>query len=216
MSERQPLVLHVDTAWVSPYAYSCFVVLHEKELLFEVRLLDIDHGAQNDPVFRDRSLTARIPALVHGDFWLSESLAIVDYLEEAFPAPAFPALLPENIRERARARQICGWIRSDFLALRDERSTDTMFHARSDKPLSPAARKAADKVLRVAEAVVPEGRGTIFGEFSVADADLAFLLMRLVLNGDEVPVRLRAYAEAIWQRASVRSYVVRERPPLAG
>ena len=217
MSQPPPLILYNDTFWVSPYAYSCFVVLHEKELPFEVRTVALEKREQHAPDFRDRSLTARVPTLVHGDFWLSESTAIVDYLEEAFPAPAHRALLPETLQDRARARQLLAWIRSDFLALREERSTHTMFypHEHALAPLSPAARAAADKVIRVASAMVPEGRATIFQDFSVADADLAFVLMRLVLAGDELPAHLKTWAESIWRRPSVHAYVTRERPPLA-
>lgn len=215
MLERPPLVLYNDTFWVSPYAYSCFVVLHEKELPFEVRAVALEKREHHEPAFRDRSLTARIPTLAHGDFWVSESTAIIEYLEEAFPAPQFRALLPRGLHERARARQLLAWIRSDLLPLREERSTHSMFYDRADKPLSPAARTAADKLVRIAAAVVPEGRPTLFDEFSVADADLAFVLMRLILNGDEVPPRLRTFAEAVWRRPSVHAFVARERPPLA-
>lgn len=214
MIQEAPLLLYVDSLWESPFAYSCFVALHEKALPFEARGLDLAKREQDAPEFRDRSLTARIPTLVHGDFWLSESTAILDYLEEAFGPPNHPALLPEGLRDRARARQILAWIRSDFLALREERSTRSMFYDRADKPLSPAARKAADKVIRVASAVLPDGRATIFRDFTIADADLAFVLMRLILNGDEVPPRLKAFAEAIWARPSVHAFVARGRPSL--
>ena len=44
------------------------------------------------PAYRDRSLTAKVPALEHDDFWLAESSAIAEYLEEAFPPPGHPAL----------------------------------------------------------------------------------------------------------------------------
>jgi hypothetical protein len=39
-------------------------------------------------------LTARVPVLEHGAFPLSESSAIVEYLEDTFAPPRYPAMLP--------------------------------------------------------------------------------------------------------------------------
>lgn len=203
--------LHVDSFWISPYAFTAFVALEEKGLAFETATVALQDGAQHDPAFRDASITARVPSLSHGDFALAESQAIVEYLEDAFPDT--PRILPKGVRERARARQILAWIRSDLLPLREERSTHTMFYARATTPLGPKARAAADKLLRVAEALIPAGEGPLFGAWSIADADLAFMLHRLILNGEDVPARIRAYAAAQWARPSVQRFVNRERAP---
>jgi glutathione S-transferase len=88
-----------------------------------------------------------------------------------------------------------------------------MFYAPSKVPLSDEARAAKDKLVRIAERLVPGGSASLFGAWSIADADLAFLLHRLILNGDDVPPRLRAFAAAQWARPSVRAFVERERPP---
>lgn len=213
MAAANRLVLHTDSVWISPYVFSCFVALHEKELLFETASVSLEEGEQHLPGFRDRALTGRVPALQHGDFWLAESSAIVEYLDEAFPDR--PRMLPDDLRERARARQVMAWIRSDLLALREERPTTTMFYERATKPLSSAGQAAADKLVRVADLLIPDGKTSLFSAFSVADADLAFMLHRLILNGHEVPPKARTFAEAQWARASIQAFVVRERRPVA-
>ena len=81
------------------------------------------------PEYARRSLTARVPMLRHGDFYLSESSAIAEYLEEAFPGA--PRLLPANVHQRARARQVMAWVRSDPMPIREERSSETIFYAAS-------------------------------------------------------------------------------------
>lgn len=204
------LVLYTDNLWISPYVYSCFVALHEKILPFETCLVSLEENEHLLSGYSNASITARVPALMHGDFCLAESSAIVEYLDEAFPDS--PRMLPSDIRHRARARQIMAWLRSDLLALREERPTTTMFYARADKALSPAAQDAADKLLRVGDALIQEGQSSLFGEFCIADADLAFMLHRLILNGHEVPAKVQSYAERIWARPSVQAFVVRERP----
>ena len=209
----EPLTLYLDGFWTSPYAFSVFVGLTEKGLAFETRTVNLHERAQLDPGFQAKSVTARVPVLEHGAFRLSESSAIVEYLEETFPPPAHTALLPAGRRERARARQIMAWIRSDLMPLREERPTSTIFYEPSHVPLSPAGRAAAAKLIAAASAFIPDGRSSLFETFSVADADLAMMLQRLIANGEPVPSKLRTFADAQWQRASVRKFVDHVRPP---
>lgn len=204
------IVLYGERWWHSPFVFSVFVALHEKGMEFTSKILDLDAGEQRDPGYAQSTLTGRVPAIIHDGFWLSESQAILDYLDEAFPETT--PLLPRDLRDRARARQILAWLRSDLGPLREARSTDTMFYAMPRAPLSGPARAAADKLLRVAGALIPEDGGDLFGAFSIADADLAFALHRLILNGDPVPERVRAWAERVWARPSVQAYVQQDRP----
>ena len=81
------MLLYADKRFTSPYAMSVFVVLTEKQLPFEIRTLDLDAGANNDPAYARTSLTQRVPTLIDGDFALSESSAIAEYLDDAFPDP---------------------------------------------------------------------------------------------------------------------------------
>jgi glutathione S-transferase len=207
----EPIVLYGDRLLDSPFVFSAFVALREKGLPFELRRLDLDRGEQRAPDYGASSITARVPAIEHGGFWLAESLAIIEYLEESFPPPAHPRLLPDALHARARARQLLGWLRSDLLALRDERPTTTMFFERARTPLSARAQAAADKLLAVAGKVIPEDQDHLFGTFGSADADLAFMLHRLILNGDPVPDRVQRYAERIWQRPSLKAFVEQDR-----
>ena len=205
------MILYGDSRYISPYVFSAFVALTEKGLTFRVEELDLASGATREPAFRTQSITARVPALDHDGFVLSESSAIVEYLEDAFPPPQWPRILPEAPKARARTRQIMGFIRSDLLPLREERSTETMFLKRADAPLGAAAKAAADKLVFVTERLLDAGDITPEA-FTIADADLAFMLHRLILNGDAVPERVRAYASAVWARPSVRAFVERPRP----
>jgi glutathione S-transferase len=88
-----------------------------------------------------------------------------------------------------------------------------MFYAKATTPLSPAGGAAAASLLHVAEAIVPTTSPHLFGAWSIADADLAFMLHRLLLNDHPVPERIAAYARGQWQRPSVREYVERPRKP---
>ncbi len=205
------LTLFADTFWISPYVFSCYVTLREKGLDFSVEPVALQSKEQEAPEYRDRTLTGRVPALRHGEFWLAESQAIVEYLDDAFPDS--PRALPRAIEARARARQLLAWLRSDLMPLREERSTTTMFYARADRPLSAAGEAAASKLLHVADLVIPSDSSSLFGAWSQADSDLAFMLQRLLLNRHAVPAKIRAYVVREWQRPSVQEFVTRERVP---
>jgi glutathione S-transferase len=210
------LILHGEPFWASPYVFSCFVTLREKSLPFEYVTISLAAGEQHRAAYRDRALTAKVPALAHGDFWLAESSAIIEYLEDVFPPPTHPAVLPSNPVARARARQVMAWIRSDLMALREERPTTTMFYEHATTPLSEGGQRAAETLLRVAGALVPATGGPLFGDWSIADADLTFMLHRLILNGHEVPPLVRAYADRHWQRPSVQEFVAHPREAFVG
>ncbi len=213
MADGDKLVLYGETEWASPYVFSCHVALREKGLPFELRLLSLSEQEHWKGDYRDLSLTGRVPALQHGDYWLSESSAIDEYLEDAFPPPKYPRLYPAAPRERARARQIQAWLRSDLAALREERPTSTIFQGEPAEPLTASGRQAAERLLHAADLLLKDGSTTLFGAFSIADADLSLMLHRLVANRDPVPPKIRGYAAAVWERASVREWVEHPRPP---
>jgi len=204
-----PIILYAEGLWDSPYVFSVFVALHEKQLPFVERVIDLDRGEQRAESFRARSLTARVPCIEHGGFALSESLAIHEYLDDVFPEPR---LLPADVHARARARQVLGWLRSDLMPLREDRPAETMFYERAQKPMSERGLAAAQKLIDVAERLIPEAGGPLFGSWSIADADLSFMLHRLILNDEPVPARVHAYAAAQWQRPSVQAFVNHGRP----
>ncbi|MBI4987740.1 MAG: glutathione transferase [Rhodocyclales bacterium] len=204
------LTLCIDSNFVSPYALWAFVALKEKRLPFALKPVDLAAKQHHDADFENRFLTGKVPALLHGDFALAESSAIIEYLEDVFPAPAHPPVYPADARERARARQLQAWIRSDLMALREERPTTVIFRAPVDKPLTEAGRAAADKLIRVAASLIKEGADNLFGKWCIADTELALTLNRLVANGDAVPENLRRYVQAQWARPSVQAWVKRE------
>ena len=205
------LRLYVDAQFTSPYAMSAFVVLREKGLDFEMSTVDLDAAENQSAEYAGLSLTQRVPTLVQGDFALSESSAITEYLEDIFPqTPVYP----KDPEHRAKARQVQAWIRSDLLPIRQERSTLVVFYGDKAGPLSTQAESATRKLFSAAQALLADSRDYLFGEWSIADVDLAVMLNRLILNGDLVPPALVDYAQRQWQRPSVQEWVNLQRPPL--
>jgi len=215
MNRAGGVLLLGNSTWTSPYVLSCFVALREKGLDFEVNDVALHTGAHFDGAFAAQSLTSRVPVLVDGELTLSESSAIVEYLEDRYAPPQHPRVLPAELRARARARQVMAWLRSDLMAIREERSAEYVFYPhdklRAFAPLSAAGLRAAAKLLGVAERLVPADAGPLFGAWCVADTDLAMMLQRLVKTGHAVPKRVRDYAERQWERPSVAEFCAHPR-----
>ncbi len=203
------LTLWVDAFFISPYAFSSFVALEEKKLPYALVEVPMHEAAHRTPDYVQRSMTGRIPMLRHGDFHLSESSAIAEYLEDAFPAS--PRIFPADVRDRARARQIMAWVRSDLMPIREERSTNTVWYEPATEPLSEKARAAAAKLLAATEALLPPGGTSLFGTFSIADADLTLMLQRLGKSGHSLGEKIQRFVDAVWSRPSVRKWTERKR-----
>lgn len=87
------MLLYADSQFTSPYALSVFVSLKVKGIDFELRTLDLSVGQNTGADYVAASLTARVPTLVDGDFSLSESSAICEYLQDRFGgAPLYPRM----------------------------------------------------------------------------------------------------------------------------
>ena len=97
------------------------------------------------------------------------------------------------------------------MPIRSERGTNSVFIRPINTPLTPAALQSAEKLFRVAEQLLDGQTNYMFGSWCIADTDLAMMLNRLVINGDEVPERLKAYAKYQWQRPSVQAWVEQKR-----
>ena len=201
------ITLWSDSDFFSPYVMSAYVALQEKGLPFTLKTVDLDKGEQQEKGWTGYHLTRRVPVLEIEGFELSESSAIDEYLEERFAPPEYERIYPHDLQKRARARQVQAWIRSDLMPIREERGTDVIFAGAKKAPLSAAGQQSAAKLFALAGELLAHGKPNLFGEWCIADADLALMINRLAMHGDAVPERLADYAAFQWQRSSVQRYV---------
>lgn len=97
--------------WRSAASFRVRIALNLKGLRYEETFIDLDAGEQFDPEFLKINPQGAVPALFDGDGPpLTQSLAILEYLEETHPEPA---LLPAEPRARARARSLADVVACD-------------------------------------------------------------------------------------------------------
>jgi glutathione S-transferase len=99
----------------SSWSLRGFLLLRLSGLRFEERVVDPDDPANRKELLMQSS-SIRIPALMHDDVMVWDTLAIAEYLNELFPDAN---MLPSDRLARARCRSISGEMHSGFSALRE-------------------------------------------------------------------------------------------------
>lgn len=113
-TRESPLVLY--GYWRSSSSYRVRIALNLKGLDYSQRPVNLvrDGGEQRSERYRSINPLGLVPALVHGDRVIVQSVAICEYLDEVFPAAA---LLPADPVGRARVRSLVQSIASEIQPL---------------------------------------------------------------------------------------------------
>lgn len=96
----------------SSAAYRVRIALNLKGCEYEKQTVHLlkDGGQQHSEEYKRVNPLALVPSLQDGDFIISESLAIIEYLNEKYPTPP---LLPKNAADKARVRALALMIIAD-------------------------------------------------------------------------------------------------------
>jgi maleylacetoacetate isomerase len=101
--------------WRSSAAYRVRIALNLKGLSYETRAVHLlrDGGEQHAEGYRMINPQELIPCLLDGDRVITQSLAIMEYLDEMYPEPE-TALLPVDARSRAQVRALAMAVTCDI------------------------------------------------------------------------------------------------------
>ena len=204
---------------ISPYVRKVLAFAAEKGIEVESKPTGL---FSDDPEFREASPFGKIPGFRDGDFAISDSSAIIAYLDALKPEPA---LIPAE--PRARARTI--WFDEFADTIMGACGTKMFFN----RVVAPRFLKregdmaAADKaeceelppILDYLERAIPESGFLVEDRLTLADLAVAspfanFRHLGLDIGPGQRP-KLAAYVDAMLARPSFRPWVEREAAFLA-
>jgi glutathione S-transferase len=137
----------------SPYAWKVWLALEHKGLSYEAKRLMFDPDETKSPEFLKINPRGRVPAIVDDGFALSESNAIVEYLEDRYPEKP---LLPKDVKARATARRLIAEVGGDLEKAFDPFAEATLYtkpEVRDSKAIVEARAKLDQELKRWADAL---------------------------------------------------------------
>jgi glutathione S-transferase len=146
-----------------------------------------------------------VPVLKDGNVLVWESLAILEYVAERFPATG---LWPKDIGVRALARSVSSEMHADFATLRREMPMNIR-RSLPGRPRSPALTEDIARVCEIwrdCRARYGSGGPFLFGAFTNADAMYAPVATRFATYGVELHPTCAAYRDAVLDLPAMRTF----------
>ena len=202
---------------VSPFVRKVLVTIAEKGL--DVEMVPIGMGDPN-PEFIECSPFRKMPAFKDGDFGISDSTAIIAYLEAKFPAPE---MIPTDPADRARTiwfeefadTMVCAKGGAIFF----NRVVAPKFLGREGDEAAAAAGEAELPALYdYLESVIPASGYLVADHLTLADIAVASPFVNLahcnIAPDAATYPKLASFVTAMHARPSFATWIVRERKML--
>ena len=201
------MTTQIYSAPLSMFGAKVQIAALEKGVDFELVMVPFTKDDAYEPkhpeVLRVNPVKQQVPILIDGEVELFDSTQIFEYLEDRYPAPA---LWPEGIAERARARQLEQKSDEVFFP-----NVIRLFGLQHDMQSAPAvaACAACARYYREMEALLAT-REYLAGAYSFAD--IAFYMAHVFADRkgagmtDATP-RLVAWRGRVGERTAVRAAV---------
>jgi glutathione S-transferase len=189
------LTLVIANKAYSSWSFRPWILMRHFAIPFDEITIPLGEAATRENMLA-YSPTGKCPCLRDGAILIWESLAIIEYIAEAFPKIA---IWPEDRAARAAARALSAEMHSGFA---DLRRRFPMNMRRPVKYLEPTP-EAVEDLRRIEMALVAartqfgQAGPFLFGDFCAADAMFAPIVNRLHIYAVPVTPPTRAYMEAM-------------------
>jgi glutathione S-transferase len=195
--ESRAMTMHliIGNKNYSSWSFRSWLAMKVAGIAFEETVISLDA-----PDFKARVTapggSGRVPVLIDGDVRVWESLAILEYLAEKFPAAG---LWPKHAAARARARAIASEMHAGFLPLRRHLPMNVARPVKKRALDDDAAANAAriDAIWSECRSEFGADGPFLFGPFGAADAMYAPVVWRFHTYAVEVSAAARDYMRSM-------------------
>jgi glutathione S-transferase len=190
-----PLKLVIGNKNYSSWSFRPWIAMKVAGIPFDETVIPLYREGSGEQILA-HSPAGKVPILHDGDVSVWESLAIIEYLAEKFPAAK---LWPADPATRAHARTISTEMHAGFAALRAECGMN-MWRPPRKKILSADAQANVARVQAIwAETRAKYGAGGPFllGAFCAADAMYAPIVSRFQTYAIDVTPQSKGYMDAM-------------------
>jgi glutathione S-transferase len=188
----------------SSWSMRPWVLMKAFDIPFQEISIQLDRADTSEQIAR-YSPAGRVPVLIDEETAIWDSLAICEYLAECYPEKA---MWPSDRHARAMARSVCSEMHAGFPTLRSE----LPMNIRGQYPQREFSAMAQAEIRRLrtiwGSCLATNGYDRfLFGEFSIADAFFAPVVMRFRTYDVELDEPLLAYAARVAQHPAVVQWV---------
>ena len=152
------------------------------------------------------SATGKVPVFEHAGNIVWDSLAICEYIADVFPNAN---CWPENLEERSLARSISNEMHSGFLSIRNTLHMNCRLAIVLDK-ISAEVQSDIDRICeiwRLCRGKYSTSGEFLFGDFTIADAMYAPIVLRFQSYGIKVGNIEREYMDKILSIPALKNWV---------
>ena len=163
--------LRLYSYWRSSAAYRVRIALNLKELDYEIVPVSLAPGVaeHRGAAYRAKNPQMLVPYLEDGELGIAQSMAILEYLEEAYPGMH---LLPQSEPARSQVRAFCNMIACDIHPLNNLRVMNYIKKEFDADPTGDWYTHWVNEGFRAAEAIASDGPYVFGANVTLADAFL--------------------------------------------
>jgi glutathione S-transferase len=197
-------VLVIGDYKLSPWSMRPWLALKTADVVFETKSIKLQTPSTRDEILT-LSPSGKVPALIHGDATICDSLAICEYIAEL---ATDQELWPRDQKLRALARSASAEMHSGYTNLRTQMSFGLNTGDHVDQ-VSPETTWEIERIFAIWRDLfqVSASKTFLCGPFGIVDAMFAPVHFRLRRFGLNMPKDLRHYSENIFSFDPVEEWM---------
>ncbi|EIK60169.1 glutathione S-transferase family protein [Pseudomonas lactis] len=188
----------------SSWSFRAWLVLVTADVSFETLQLKLEQSDTRQQIL-EHSPSGRVPALLLNGIVINDSLAISEYVADAYPGAN---LWPQDPQVKALARAAAAEMHSGFTHLRTQMS----FGLNTGDTPEALTAQTREEVMRVFDIwnnlrALSGSKQFLCGDFGIVDAMFVPVVFRFRRYGIAIPAQLQGYVDNILAYAPVQQWL---------